>query len=513
MKTKRKILISWIIVLVIAIQTVMPAIADSIETEWRAVSSYPQISFRDEEGNIIEGLESLSENDAALEYTTSQVKYKNDYKISYSSVDLAFSYVDYSSQIYTEYMLPEIESVVAEMEFAGKNYSAGEISCSVSDKGYLRIDAVFEKITPFNDMNTEAEIYLQYRPKVQLQNSDGDFYYDESSDIAKGSVVYSFKSLKTVDLTVEKEDDEQIKVEVVLPSDNKEETVRSTTPYVLIDACTIGDGQKAVYAGNSFDLTIDCGNSHNKMDLDNVLMQVEVPKEFCLDHASNTFHIGNVKEGGSFQRKLRLIVDEAAAAQNYEIKIKFSYEYVDGSRRYEDLTSIVQIPVKQGFSFIVDPLSTRNDYYTIRDHEIYSSFANVGRSKVYNVTAQLVAEELESEQKILRLGSVDAGVGSKAVFTVCSRNPGTYPIEIIYRYEDIHGQQYSEKIESELKFVDLPQVVVEETEKEPIIQYVSTLPTQQPQNNSLGYIIVGVTAVAMVFLALVLIIETRRKNR
>ncbi len=512
MNNKAKWFLTLAISPIFLVALCLVVVADTLETEWRMLADYPMITFNDAEGNVIaldnEG--PISDQDTALSYTSSEVQYKDQSKVHYSSVDLTFSCVDYGyrvTDIYDENEpsgiktnLPNEELFLAEMRFAGKNYIADveNIICRKTKNGYLQVDFTFEEITPFDDLTKEAEIYLQYVPRTV----DGGL----SSHLAKGTFSYTFQGVQVIDLKEEPEDEETINLEVKLPTVEKDESIRTTTPYVLIDGCTIGDDQSSVTAGSNFQLTLDCRNSHKKMDLDNVLLQVDAPVELKLQHPSNTFHIGNVKEMGSFQKKLNFSTDPSMKAGNYEIQLMFTYEYVDGSRRYESLTSSIQIPVTQRLSFILENISTRKNYIVGEEHQIYSPFANESKNTLYNVRAELLTD-LESEQKVYRLGNLSAGESSETVFVLSSRAEGTYPLQISYSYENAAGQKFSETTRAELTYVPAPEE--EDSEVEPVIQYVTALPTEAVNNDQSKVTLFLVIAATVLFFLVLLKVERR----
>ncbi len=493
-------------------QCALAVSADVEEADWHRVAETPTIIFND-----IEGKESSSElikqeGDPELSYTSSYVQIAGKEKIPYSSVDLMFSYVDYNHSCtgQDEYgdiitILPKPQDVVAQLKYADKTYEASSIECNPSSKNYLNVDVTFENII-FDDLNKDAELFLQYAYK------DGK---TQEMNTAKGTVKYSFKNLQIIDLTEEPEDQkkEEIKVEVNVPSDKDEDdSIRSSTPYVLIDECSIEDGRKSVEAGSSFVLDLLFRNSHKKINIENLLLQVDMPAELKLEHPSDTFHIGKVEDEKSFRQKLNFAVNSDASAKNYEIGLTFHYEYVDdGSRRYETMTSRVQVPVTQGFSFVLEPISVKSDYYVGEEYKIYSPFANEGKSPICNLRAELVGEGLESEQKILRLGEVPAGDGGEAVFLVSSRESGSFPFKVLYTYENSLGQQFEKTVEAELAFVAKPEEEKEEP-TEPVIQYVTALPAESTMDDrSLLTVVLAAGACVLFFLILLKVEHKERK--
>ncbi len=494
----------------------LPVSAETEKADWRRVVGAPTITFNDIEGKELSTeLKNLPEDTKGLSYTSSTVQLAGKDKINYSSADLTFSYVDYNYKVesiidsngdYGGPNLPKNEDIVAQLEYAGKTYEDSSVKCGMSSKGYLSVDVIFENII-FDDLNKDAELFLQYAyedAKTQETNT------------VKGTVKYTFQNLQVIDLTEKPEDveKEEIKVEVNVPSNDKDDddSIRSSTPYVLIDSCTIDDGRSSVAAGSSFALALNCSNSHKKINIENLLLQVDTPAELKLEHPSNTFHIGKVEDKKSFLKTLNFTIDSEAPAKNYEIGLTFHYEYVDdGSRRYETMTSRVQVPVTQGFSFALEPIAVKNDYYVGEEYKLYSPFANEGKSPICNLRAELVGEGLESEQKILRLGEAPAGDGGEAVFLVSSRESGSFPFKVLYTYENSLGQQFEKTVEAELAFVAKPEEEKEEP-TEPVIQYVTALPAESTMDDrSLLTVVLAAGACVLFFLILLKVEHKERK--
>lgn len=332
---------------------------------------------------------------------------------------------------------------------------------------------------------------------LRLLSPSDTFYIGEVAQGATFSQLLSFETMAdersknyviTVKFSYEYVDNgdrksESISQKIIVPlrqeevheeAEEDEPYIDREKPYILIENCTIGDNWSVVTAGGQFDVEITAKNLHRSLHLDNVLMQVDTPSGLRLNSPSNVFYIGSVEDEESFAQTLRFQTMLNAEPMDYPVSIKFSYEYVDGdSRKSESITQEITIPLRQSSRFTVDELSLREEYVVGEQHSILSTYANMGRGKLYNVTAKLQTE-LPCDLKIVHLGNLNAGEGGAVEFEIFHEKVGAYPLEILYSYETELGQVMEERVSGEMTFV-LPE---DEIEEEPVIQYITEFPSE-----------------------------------
>ena len=445
----------------LSILTVDSYAADE-EVDWRLSPETPLISFFDAMGNPLPGLEKIPADLATLSIDSSYVSIAGQEKLNYDSMDIYYTFSDYDYYVYEDNSnLPDTERMIAELEFQNQCFSAADIRCGRISKGYLKVDILFEKVNFFDDVHNEVNIFLQYWRK----NEDGD----DVKTPSKGSKTYVFTQAASL---VEDEEDDKLNIELVLPQEEEDIPLDIVTPYILIEECTLGDGWKAVSAGSSFSVDLLCRNSHKSADLDNILLQVDVPEGLKLEHPSNTFYVGNIGNKERFQQSLNFSTSLSANVKNYSVGLSFTYEYVDEEKRKEDkTTATIQIPVYQQARFAVAPVDLLPAYAVEEQHEIFSAFANQTRGNIYNVTATLVTDAA-CPQKVLYLGNLSAGEGGAAKFELSSAAEGFENGEICYTYETEQGEKREEKVSFMMKFV-IPE---EETPtKEVVTEYVTDI--------------------------------------
>ena len=422
----------------------LPVSAAEEDIVWREVSGTPLITFKDAEGNALPDLEYVRADSANLNFDSAYVTADDGEKQRYASMDLIFSYADYDYLINEDGSnYPDTDRMIAELKFQNQIYSAAQIICGATAKNYLQVDVLFEDMNFFDDIHNEVDIFIQYCRK--------DANNDELSKPSKGTAKYTFARAAAV--SEKEEENDKLNIELVLPTTETEETLATATPFILIDECTLDNGWSSVVAGSSFELDLICRNSHKSVDLNNVLLQVDVPDGLKLEHPSNTFYIGKLGKKERFQQELNFSTSLSADVKNYSVGFSFSYEYIDEEKRKEDkITMEIQIPVHQPTRFAAAPVDTMMSYTIDEKHEICSSFANLTRGNIYNVTATLVTDA-QCPQTVLYLGNLSAGEGGTAKFSLLSEKTGFENGEIIYTYESEQGQKLEERVSFMLEFV------------------------------------------------------------
>ena len=484
----------------------VPVSSANYDADWRRVLGTPTIAFADADGNWIEDIGMVSLTDPELSFDSSKVTYGELKNLEYSTVILNFSYVDYNFPC-TEEQLPSEDQIVVELEFNDTVYAADLSMASVSDKGYLMLDSSFEYINFFDDIHNDFTLYMQY-PRL---SANGDI----SRDVAKGSIQYTIPSLSTPNAPSDEEEDTVPPTPIIEIQTKEEEALRTYTPYILIEDCKIGDELTAVSAGSSFDITLTCRNSHRRMYLDNVLMQVTVPDELRLDHSSNSFYIDHVEQQGDFTQAISLIASPEAAAGNYAIDIKFSYEYIEEDiRRWETMSQKIVVPIVQGARFETADIAVRPEYVVGKEFQIYSAFSNQSRGKLYNVSAQLESE-LICDKPVQYLGNLSEGESGTVDFKLLALQAGISTGKVLYTYENAAGQVFHKESTFDLNLVDPPVEEAEEPKDEPLpsATQVMTIPMETEVRTDMTPVYVSLAFTAVVIVIFVIALKRQKEEK
>lgn len=452
-KSLRFLSLSLVYVLLFSVLP-LPTQAANVQSDWRRTSGAPTLTFYDTDGNRIPELTEIYAGDSALSFDASKVSYSkaNIEQLNYSFLDLSFTLIDYDCHIEEEALLPLASDFTAELSFgdtmvAIDSSDRDRIDISRDTSNYLKLTLTFFHINPFLNNNNQVSLFIQYLMSEETETK---------SNKCRANLNYEFSRmiLPPDSEDREKADQEKMDIEIILPE--SETSIRSETPYIIITKRLLNDGAASVSAGSTFSLTISGQNSHSKLSIDNVLMQVSCSDDLQLEHPSHSFYIGDIEKGDSFEQTINITISPTASSGSHSISLHFDYEYVDGNaRRYDSINHQVSIPVSQSLRFVLSPVDTLSEYVCGEKHSIYSSCANLSHSDIYNVSAAL-STDLSSPQKTIYLGNLRSGSAATAHFTVLSSEVGSFPATITYYYEDLYGQTFSESRDFSMTFVAPP---------------------------------------------------------
>lgn len=476
---------------------ILPLTVLAIEqTDWMLDEGMPKISFLDEEGNpLSEELNYVDAGDRRLSFDESKVSFMAGEAMDYASVNLYIECVDYNFYVAEE--LPDDQKAFARLDIGGRSVNEDVIAFSVDEhSGCLKVTVEFCGITPFENENDQITLFVQY-----LSGADDD------AVTHKGEVSYVFT--QRIKAAQPEEKDENLNVEIILPEEQEELEIRSKTPYILLEDCSIGDGWKTVPAGSTFDFHLNLKNTHKRLSIENLQLSVATEDDLYLAQGGNRFYLGNIKKDGELEYTLKLSAAPTAKAKVHAVKLKLDYEYVDeDTRRYETSEIEVKIPISQSLKLIVDPIQVLPEYAITKEHEIYSPFANHSHNVMYYVTATLKSD-IHAHEKVIHLGNLSAGEGGSTRFALLPQKTGTYPVTITYTYEDEWGVEYSEFVEAEIICVDAP------AEEEEISQlpYIVTLPQGGSDTEGKAYLtLLAIAAATLVILIAVLFNNFRKEH-
>ncbi len=459
------------------------------EISMNKVSGYPKIRFYDNNGEVIKssGKTVLTDedgffyaNDKDLSFDKHEMSYdteKGTIKRKYSYVDLVIAYADKNYTLtvdgkgnYTN--LPKADESHAVLTYGDMEVWSDSVSFSGGNNGEgghcLIIKLNFDKIDIFDNYNNSINTYIEYR----RTSPDGNGKFT-----ARGSADMVLRCLETPDRPEEDEpDDDEIgdgdqiwgggsgEGEEPLPDDgsgtpeNPAPVISGSTPYVIVEEFSFAGGSNRVAAGSSFNLNLLCRNTHNKVDLENIIMKVTAAEGLQLTNSSNTFYLSRLKKNASFEKELSISALPTAEAKSYNITVAFTYEYIaDGARQKGEMTQDISIPVVQEDRFSADPITNLVDVTVGEEIDVLSKYMNKSRGDLYNVIATLECDpSIICEEKIIHGGNMTAGLSGEVDFTLNGTVPGTYPCTVIYTYEDSLGTAKETRVDFEVTFLEAP---------------------------------------------------------
>ena len=500
---------SVLLCVILLIELLPLSVCAAEKSDWKRVVSTPRITFLNEMGvPLAEELTDLYVGEDGLCFDESKVSYGEIKELDYASVQLNFRYVDYNyyvdeDQIDESGVIQGLQAI-ARLEFGDESMEESYIGFSRDAKsGYLIADIEFKEVNPFVDENDEVSLFIQYVSS-----------YGEKTVTYKAELEYVFSQRiqPPPPEEIEKED-EKLEVEIIFPEppqkEEEEPSIRTETPYILVEKCRINDDVQSVVAGSGFTLNLQLRNTHKRMSLDNVRMQVDMPAGLRLEHAGNSFYLGDMEEAGVLETSLSFYAVATAEMEDYHIILTFDYEYVDDdTRRFETAKVEVTVPLRQPLELIVDPIQVPSTVECGTEQNFYSPYANHSHSTMYHVTVNLETE-LFAKEKVFHLGNLEAGEGGSLKFTLLTAAAGTVPVQVTYTYENELGQVFSKNTSFELSCVEPEEEEGIEENKEP---YVTTLPqeTTKDAEQKPYVVLLGLTACA--FLAVLLVLYGNMKK-
>ena len=167
-----------------------------------------------------------------------------------------------------------------------------------------------------------------------------------------------------------------------------EVNMNSGTPYVIVENYAFAGGCTQVTAGSDFMLSLNCINTHSKIDLENIIMKISTSDGLQLTSSSNTFFIDRLKRSAGFEKILEISALSAAEAKSHVVSITFEYEYIaDGERKQGKMSQDISIPVVQEDRFSADPITGVAEISVGEVIDIVSKYMNKSRGQLYNLTA------------------------------------------------------------------------------------------------------------------------------
>lgn len=207
------------------------------------------------------------------------------------------------------------------------------------------------------------------------------------------------------------------------------------TPNIIVSSYDYGGG--SVTAASSFQLNMTFTNTSKKLPIDNIVVKITMPEALTLTSSSNTFYIESLSKQSSVERSIGLSVKPNAEPISHPIKISFSYEAViDEARKQLTSEEEISIPVSQLDRFSLNPVEVPEEIYIGEGNSISATFVNKGKTTIYNVSAEIVGENLAHTGQRQFIGNIEGGKEDSADFTIDGIDAGEIKGEIIITYED-----------------------------------------------------------------------------
>lgn len=257
---------------------------------------------------------------------------------------------------------------------------------------------------------------------IALRDASGATAYDETAKLSIGNCI------PTPERTPSSGNDDD---------GDDDDFIDAATPYVIISDFDYGGSQ--ISAGDTFTLNLTIKNTALHIDVSNMVITVTPSESFTLVNSSNTFYVSGLSNKGVINRSLQMQAKPSADPSAASIEIKLSYQYIDKTRKTVDRSESISIPVVQQERFSVSPPEdVATEIYVGEEADLSLDYMNKGRGTIYNVSASIQGENLQTPGQTDNVGNVEPGKSGTFDFYVAGIEPGVVSGEVVVTYEDIN---------------------------------------------------------------------------
>lgn len=228
-----------------------------------------------------------------------------------------------------------------------------------------------------------------------------------------------------------------------------EEPLPTFAPKMMVESYSYSKTE--IYPGDTVTAHIVLRNTSKDNDVKNMTVSISAGNEsFTLLSRSDSVYVDSVKAQDSYTISFEYRIGAAVASGQYDLELSMDYADSDGNT-YTTLGK-AKLDIMQEAKMQFDPLVIEKEVVVADVVEAKVQAMNLGRSKVYNVRAELVADGLTPEGTIF-IGDMEPGTSASNVTQVSvsslsgdslyGQTKGT----VTYYYEDESGQEFRETAE------------------------------------------------------------------
>lgn len=290
-----------------------------------------------------------------------------------------------------------------------------------------------------------------------------------------------------------------------------DENKKTSTPRIIVTGFETNPTD--VFAGENFMLTLHVKNTSSKTAVQNVEFDLVAAVEgtdknatyaaFLPTSGSNTVYVDQINTGQTVDIEIEFTAKADLAQKPYVLDVKMKYEDMDNNP-FES-TGSVSIPVRQLSKFETSSIEILpSDISVGSEANVMFSIYNTGKTKLYNVKAQMVADSIMGGDAFV--GNLDSGAtGSVDVMvtgTTPTQDDGT--VKVVVSYEDDTGKEFTQDFTTTLYVSEPMMEEMMPMEEEPV-------KTGFPRW-ILIVIIVAVVLIAVIVIVVVLINKKKKKK-
>ena len=224
------------------------------------------------------------------------------------------------------------------------------------------------------------------------------------------------------------------------------EDLPTFAPKVIVESYKFSKDE--ILSGDEITAEITLLNTSKENTVKNMTVAVTADTEsFTLLSQSDSVYIEKIAPQEKTTISFSYRVNAKTAAGQYDLGL--AMDYADGDGNTYSTSGKAKITVQQSSEMQFDELSFPSEVVVADVVEAKVQAMNLGRSKIYNVRAEIAADGLKPQGTIF-IGDMEAGTAASGSTQVTvsslSRNKmyGTTDGTITYYYEDESGKEYTE---------------------------------------------------------------------
>lgn len=224
------------------------------------------------------------------------------------------------------------------------------------------------------------------------------------------------------------------------------EDVPTFAPKMMVEAYTYSKSE--IYPGDEVTATITLKNTSQKSSVKNMTVTISAEeKGFTLLSKSDSVYVESIGAQETYTVSFRYRIGASVTSGQYDLSL--AMDYADGDGNTYTASGKAKLDVIQDSQVEFDPLIMERDMVVSDVLEAKVQAMNLGRSKVYNVRAELSADGL-CPQGTIFIGDMEAGSAASGTTQVSvsslsgDRLYGETQCTVMYYYEDESGREFQE---------------------------------------------------------------------
>lgn len=338
----------------------------------------------------------------------------------------------------------------------------------IISEGALRGDLIQTKLV-LGDAQTAPFVFKNYEKTIRMQTvkvNDGagkvraypaSFTIDLKEKRTNGSypVILSVKGKDTYGNEISQEFTTYVTITDGINPDAEptteavEEPLPTFAPKMMVESYSFSKTE--IYPGDTVTAHIVLRNTSKENNVKNMTVSISAENEnFTLLSKSDSVYVDSIKAQDTYTVSFEYRIGAAVASGQYDLEL--SMDYADGDGNTYTASGKAKLDIVQEAKMQFDPLVIEKEVTVADVVEAKVQAMNLGRSKVYNVRAELSADGLIPEGTIF-VGDMEAGTAASnttqvSVSSLSGDNLyGQTQGVVTYYYEDECGQEFKESAE------------------------------------------------------------------